>query len=325
MDTNEHDSNMQREYRAARESAAIFDRTDRGLLILHGADRRTWLHNLVTNAVSTLSEHDGNYAFAVDMRGRVQFDLNLWNLPEQLWLDLDQNVIEAAIAHLERYLITEDVHIENATTTFARLAGCGPAAKEIAARIGVGNFVALPSLAIRPTDDEHAWLVRHDFAGGPGFELIIPAKDKQAWWERLVTLGATPAGLPTLDVLRIEAGIPRLGRDIDDTVLPPETGQIERGISYHKGCYLGQEILERMRARGALARRLVRLSTADASDLTIPAMLEQAGGEVGRITSLVRHPVEPRWIGLGYLKTRVTDVSEITAGSPPRAIQIDLP
>ena len=129
----------------------------------------------------------------------------------------------------------------------------------------------------------------------------------------------------TLDVLRIEAGIPWLGRDIDATVLPPETGQIERGISYHKGCYVGQEIIERMRSRGALARRLVRVRTADGVGLAWPTSLRQNGSEVGRLTSLVPHPVTGEWIGLAYLKTRVAEPAGITAGDPPRAIRVEPP
>ena len=314
-----------REFRAGRESACLFDRDDRGLLAACGADRKTWLHNLVTNTVRTLNEHDGVYAFATDVRGRVQFDLNILCLPEQLWLDVDRGSTPATVSHLDHYLLNEDVRLEDITASSSRLGCTGPAAAEIASAIGVRNFKALPALALRPTGIGQAWLVRHDFAGSTGFELVVPRAERHQWRDRLAAFGAVPSGFPALDALRIEAGIPWLHRDIDGSVLPPETGQAERGISYHKGCYLGQEVLERMRARGALARRLVRLSATDAADLELPAALERAGQEVGRITSLVRHPLHGQWIGLGYLKTKVNEVSGITAGDPPRAIHIDLP
>ena len=123
-------------------------------------------------------------------------------------------------------------------------------------------------------------------------------------------------------MLRIEAGLPWLGRDLDEHVLPPETGQVERGISFHKGCYLGQEIIERMRAHGELNKRLVRLCAADGTGLKLPAKLRRDNLDVGRITSLVPHPCDACWVGLGYLKTAVTGFADILAGDPPRAITI---
>jgi len=312
------------EYQVARRTAALFDRSDRAILILTGKDRSDWLHNLVTNEVKRLAAGSGCYAFAVDVRGRTQFDVNILALPDDLWLDLDAAAYEAARAHLERYLISEDVQLVDARRRFARLGCVGPRAREIAAQLGVVDFDALPALAHRALAEGAARVVRHDFAGLPGFELIAPREQAAAWWSRAVReLGVQPAGQRTLDVLRIEAGIPWLGRDIDDKVIPPETGQVERGISYRKGCYLGQEVIERMRAHGSVARRLARLSTADGSGLELPAMLRKEGQEAGRITSLVRHPREPRWIGLGYVRTKLTDLTGLTAGDPPREIAIE--
>ncbi len=311
------------EYRAASERAALFDRSDRGLVIVTGADRKNWLHNLVTNSVKTLDDNMGNYAFAIDVRGRVQFDLNILNLPDALWLDIDAATIPAALAHLDRYLLAEDVQIGYATARYARLGCSGPRTTEVARRLGFTNFAAMGALASFALNGGGRF-VRYDFAGQPGFELILPRAPAVAWWKRLIADPAvTPAGQNTLDVLRIEAGIPWLGRDIDDTVLPPETGQIERGISYHKGCYVGQEIIERMRSRGSLARRLVRVRTDNGEGLELPAPLRQNGSEVGRLTSLVEHPVTREWVGLAYLKTNVADVTGITVSDPPRAIRIE--
>lgn len=313
------------EYQGARQGVALFDRSDRGLLVATGSECKTWLHNLVTNTVRALDDNAGVYAFAVNIKGRVLFDLNILCLPDGLWLDLDAAAIATAAAHFDRYLFTEDVRIEDASGRTARLACGGPGAGGLAARLGVANFAVLPALASVPLAGDGAWLVRHDFAGLPGFELILPRGEAAAWWERMVEFGARPAGYRTLDVLRIEAGIPWLGRDIDDTVLPPETGQTERAISFQKGCYLGQEVLERMRSRGALARRLVQVRLADGEGLALPAPLRRDSEDIGRITSLVRHPVKPVWPGLGYLKTTVTGFADIVAGDPPRSVTICSP
>ena len=309
------------EYDAARSAVALFDRSERGLLLLTGRDRQTWLHNLVTNSVSTLDDGAGNYAFAINVRGRILFDLNILCTPVALWLDLDALAIATAAGHFDRHLFTEDAKIENVSGQYAHLGCSGPRAPDVAAQLGAPSFRTMLPLAHVPLADE-ARLVRHDFAGSLGFELIVPRGHAAAWWDRLAEGGAQPAGYRTLDLLRVEAGIPWLGRDIDDQILPPETGQIERGISYRKGCYLGQEVLERMRTHGALARRLVCLRAADGNGLALPAALRRDGNEIGRITSLVPHPKQPYWPGLGYLQTTVTGYADITTGDPPRAITI---
>ena len=309
------------EYDAARSGAALLDRSDRGLLAVRGRDARAWLHNLVTNAVRTLDEGAGSYAFACNVKGRILFDLNILAVGDGLWLDLDRATIPAATAHFDRHLFTEDVRFADLSGQTARLGCTGPRCADLARDLGVAHFAALPALGHVALPDEVRF-VRHDCAGGPGFELVVPRGAAAGWWDRLAAAGATPVGRDTLDVLRIEAGLPWLGRDLDETVLPPETGQVERGVSYHKGCYLGQEVLERMRAHGALARRLVRLAVDDGRDLALPATLLQAGADVGRVTSLVPHPRDGRWIGLGYVRTSVTGCADLEVGTPPRAVTV---
>jgi len=114
-----------------------------------------------------------------------------------------------------------------------------------------------------------------------------------------------------LDAMRIEAGIPWFGREIDEKGVAPEADPAGCGISYKKGCYLGQEVIERMRSRGVQARRLVRLRASPAVALDLPADLRKGGQTVGRITSLVRHPVEPVGVGLGYVGSSVCDLCGI--------------
>jgi tRNA-modifying protein YgfZ len=304
------------EYRRAREGVVLFDRSDRGLLEVRGRERKEWLHNLVTNTVKTLDDGMGVYAFACNVKGRVLFDLNILVLPESLWLDIDREALAGASDHLSRYLIHENVQIADTSGAWARLGLCGPRLADVAARLGVRNFAALPALATIRMPGGAGLAARHDFAGPPGLDLLVPFSFAARWWDQLVAWGAVPAGFRTLDALRIEAGLPWLGRDIDDSVLPPETGQIERGISYVKGCYLGQEVIERMRSHGALAKRLVRLQVETSAGLVLPTPLRIGEREVGRVTSLVPHPIERYWVGLGYVKTSVTDFAGTTVGEP---------
>ncbi len=309
------------EYDALSTRAGLVDRSDRGRVVVTGADRARWLSGLVTNVVQTLDSGSGNYAFALDPRGRVVFDVIILAVGEALWLDVDGEVVAAALKHLDRYLFSESVRLADASAEDARLAVYGPSAVDVARALGNTNFAALPALGHLLVGPD-VRLVRNDLGRVPGFELIVPREQAAAWWDRLVEAGAQPAGWQAFHALRIEAGVPWLGLDIDEQVLPPETGQIERGISLSKGCFVGYEILERMRSRGALARRLVGLRAEGGGALAAGDVLRQGGGVVGRVTSVARHPRTGRWIGLGYLKTGLPSHDGIVAGESGQSVVI---
>ena len=319
-----HFARVEQEYLAANQRAALFDRSHRGLIVARGGDRKSWLNNLITNVVAELGDNEGCYAFATDVKGRAQFDLNVLATPDELLLDVDRLIAADARAHLDRYLITEDVELEIVSDSFARIGCAGPQANHVAKSLGVANFTPMPSLSSATIAGGDVRLIRHDFIGHPGFELIVPAAEAVSWWDRLVgDCGVTPCGLDAAEALRIEAGLPAWGADIDSAVIPPETGQIERGISYHKGCYLGQEVIERMRSHGSLARRLTRFVMDDGQGLTLPLPITRDTKQVGRLTSLARHPTGKHWIALGYLRTSIADAEGLTVGEPPRPIRID--
>lgn len=311
-----------REYKHATTHAALFDRADRGLIVVRRPDRASWLHNLLTNDINRLHPGQGCYSFAIDVRGRVIFDTHVLVLDDAIWLDLSAAARTRAAEHLERYHIMEDVALELPDDPPAQLYLCGPQVADAAEALGLADFGNLGDLDHRPLDDARA--VRLDLAALPGLSLLVPRAEAAAWWDRVAALPqVTPAGAATLDVLRIEQQVPWFGRDIDSDVLPPETGPAHaRGVSYNKGCYLGQEVLERMRSRGSLGRRLVRLELDDGDNLALPAPLKLADRTVGRVTSLVRHPTRNTWIGLGYLATTVRDPSALTTGDPPRAVRV---
>jgi folate-binding protein YgfZ len=309
------------QYRAACSGVAVLRRTDRGRLTVTGVDAKEWLHRLVTNAVAELSDGMGCYAFALDARGRILFDLNILAIESVLWLDVARSYASLVLRHLDRYVFTEDVRLADASDHDARLACTGPRSRELAAALGVPEFDDLrPLESRRLATDVH--FVRHAFVGYPGFELILPREQAGAWWQRLVQAGGCPVEPAIIEVLRIEAGLPALGRDLDENVLPAETGQLSRAVSSQKGCYVGHEIVERMRSRGLRAQRLVRLRMDAADGLMPPVELTQDGRNVGRVTSLARHPVTADWVGLGYLRTGVVELTGITAGEPRRVVEV---
>ncbi len=254
--------NFQTQYRDCLTAGGFLFPADRGLIEVTGGDRAAWLHNLVTNAVKTLSPGEGNYAFATNVKGRTLFDLNVLVLEDRLWLDIDRRWIGKALTHLDRYHITEDVALTDLSGNSFRVLIIGPSADVLARTAGASHMAAMAWLQHTSLDLEgrQARAVRRDLGGLPAVEIIwCGAMEPTA---SLLRKRAVEAGLveldPTaLDVIRIENGMPASLEDIDEEIIPPETGQVERGISYQKGCYLGQEVIERMRARGVLARRLV--------------------------------------------------------------------
>lgn len=300
------------EHEVAFAGAAICDARDRGVIEIRGRDRATWLHNLVTNTIKTLQPGEGNYGFAINVKGRILMDFNMLVLGDAIWLDIDRRLIAKALAHFDRYTITEDVQCRDRSGEFARIALTGPKAAEIADALGATNAPVMAALSSAPVAlaGRHRLMVRHDFAGVFGVEFFVESEDAARCWERLLEIGAPvglrPVGRAAIETLRIEAGIPRYGQDIDEEVLPAETDQIERAISYVKGCYLGQEVVERMRSRGALARKLVGLRFSD-EGVQPAAPLRAGEAEVGRVTSVCRSFALAARIGLGYLRTGHTE------------------
>jgi len=297
------------EQAAAHTGAAIYDARDRGLIEVTGCDRADWINHLITNTIKDLRPGEGNYTFATDAKGRILLDFNMLVLSDAIWLDIDRRIIKKAMTHFDKHLIVEDVTLRDRSGDWSRIALLGPKAVEIAEALGAtlaATMAPLESVSV-PLLQKHRLLVRHDLAGVFGAELLVPREDAVGCWNRLLEIGRpvhlTPIGSAAVHTLRIEAGIPLHGEDIDEDVLPAETRQIERGISHTKGCYLGQEVIERMRSRGSLARQLVGLRFDGERSPEVPAALRAGEADAGRITSACWSYALGAHIGLGYVKT----------------------
>jgi tRNA-modifying protein YgfZ len=260
------------------------------------------------------------YAFATNVKGRIIADLNVLVLDECIWLDLDRRWVEAVLTHLNRHVITEDVRLYDLSSQTCRVAAVGPQTGDLARQLGFGDFDMLRPLqhAGGRAGGKHIRMVRHDFAGLPAAEFVIgPVTESSAEAEKLqaceparkeIAAAAAELGLTRLDgaaveILRIEAGVPASVEDIDEEILPPETGQIERGIDYHKGCYLGQEIIERMRSHGALARRLVGIRVSGDTIVACKSTLRIGDNLVGHTRSCCWSEALRAVLALGYVKT----------------------
>lgn len=317
----------QAEYAAIRKSAGIMDWPQRGLVELRGKDRLSFLNNLLTNQLwdkqnkRGLSPHSGVYAFFLNAKGRIFTDLNVLELGERTLLEMEARLVEPTMQALERYRFSEQVTMASRVGALHEVLVTGPKALEAIKAVAegpIGELQPLGSIEAKMLGRE-VLIWRDDLAGVAGYVLMIPTEAAEAIWDRftmsLPALGegtedqrfrglARPVGWAAFNATRIEAGRPLFGIDFDESVLPAETGQLGRAVSFTKGCYLGQEIVARMHARGQLARQLVGLRMeSDALPIAGAKIYDEAQNEIGGLTSSTISPVlSNAAIGLGYVR-----------------------
>ena len=290
-------------YLAAREAAAVFDRSDRGKIAVAGADRRAYLHAMLTNDISSLQAGGGCYAAYLTPQGRLIADMVVLELGDLLLVDLDRSVTAAVLAKLDQFVFNEDVKLGDLSDAFGKLVVVGPSAAAVVAGVmgPTGEAPATPAdLAgwppfhnVRASFRGQMLLVAaSEDTGVAAFDLYIerPYLDELA--SALAACGATPADAADWDVLRIEAGRPVFGADMDGETIPLEAGIESRAISFTKGCYPGQEVVIRVlhRGHGRIARKIAGLVVAGA-EVPGPGDLLRAGdSEAGRVTSAAWSP-----------------------------------
>jgi tRNA-modifying protein YgfZ len=281
------------------------DRSDRGRLRLTGRDRQPFLQGMVTNDVARLKPGEGCYAFQCDATGHVLSDLRVLCTEDALLLDVEPGMAAQVAATLDRYLIMERVKIADVTDDTAQLFVGGAKAPELLAEIGIVGAAEWAEGQNAPfsVGGAEVLLAATRLVPAAGFTLYLYNPSFAAALDDLKGFGAVELSAETLEALRIEAGVPRYGADIDAKVLAPETGQQARAISYKKGCYIGQEIVARIDARGHTNRGFVGLYLDAAAPLPEKgAPIVAEGKEVGRVTSAALSPTLGRPIALGYLR-----------------------
>lgn len=287
-----------------RGSAGVLDLGFRGRICLTGADRVRLLHGQVTNDVEGLKTGSGCYAALVTARGKLQSDLHVYALENELLLDFEPGLTRVLQERFEHYIVADDVQVVDVAPYYGLLSVQGPRAAAVVARLDLG--VEWPEAdhafqQVSPAGLGDLYLVRHGRAGGMGGDLFVPVDALGMVWDRLVAAaraeGGGPAGWTALDRARLEAGIPRFGVDLDETSLAPEGGDafVQRAISYRKGCYIGQEVIARIRTYGQVTRALRGLRVESPGDV-VPRRgdpLFHEGRPVGMVTSAVRSD----WLG----------------------------
>jgi folate-binding protein YgfZ len=306
-----HYGDWRREYAALRENAGVMDLSFRSRLVLAGEDRVRFLNGQITNNLKDLPEHDGCYAALVTNKGKMQSDLNVYVLPGEILLDFEPGLGSAIQQRLENYIIADDVQVVDAAPHYGLLSAQGPRAWNVVEglRLGIPQ-PARPFQASKVTDPVlgEVYCVNQPRLGTAGFDLFVPVDALEAAFGRLVDaaqdIGGRPCGWQALEVARIEAGIPRFGAEMDETNLPPEAGIESRAISYTKGCYIGQEIIARLRTYGQVAKAL-RPLVFEMVDESLPERGDKLvfdEKEVGYVTSAVLSPAFHKAIGFGYVR-----------------------
>jgi folate-binding protein YgfZ len=335
----EHYGNPLAEYTAIRRTAALIDLSGRGRLCLLGADRRSFLNGQVTNDVAGLRDGEGCYAALVNAKARIQSDLNIYCLPDEILLDFEPGFDPAVSARLNQFIIADDVQVVDVATHYGLLNLEGPqAANALLATLPPEALPAAPYRIVRHQDLEcgDIYIACHLRTGLPGFDCFVPNPGLAAFWARLETathqVGGLACGWQALEWLRVESGIPRFGIDMDERNLAPETGIADRAINYRKGCYIGQEVIARIRTYGQVTRALrgLQFDGTVAAPPTAGDKLLQADRDVGYLTSVIRSPNLERHIALGYVRREVNQpgtelVVQTSAGNRHTVSIVPLP
>ena len=304
------------EFQALVTGSGVYDRNLRAKILLTGGDRVRWLNGMVTNNIRDLEPGRGVYAFLLNSQGHILGDLYAYNRGESLLVDTDQSQVEKILAVFDKYIIMDDVEVANISDQLNAIGIAGPRSQEAlqAAGFGVPELKLLQFVEIT-WQQVGVTLVRGDNPSVESFELLLAQGDFERVYEALTKAGAKPVGTAALELLRIAAGIPRYGVDIRERDLPQETEQ-ERALNFSKGCYVGQEIVERIRSRGQVRRKftgfeIVGLLPAPGSKIQVE------GKDVGEITSAASLPVAAgeRRLALGYIRREVaTPGKQVEAG-----------
>jgi len=301
-------------YQALVRGAGLVDPVWTGRLLLTGADRRAYLQGLLTNDITALSSGTGCYAAMLNAQGRMLTDMHVFELGNAVLLTLPAAVTQAIREHLDRFIFSEDVHVQDASESLAQIGVYGPLAREVIA----GATLEGPGLVV----------IADDEPGVDGFDIFADRALAAGMRERLVQAGAVPVALPDVETVRVESGRPRWGADMDSDTIPLEAGIDERAISRTKGCYVGQEVIVRVmdRGHGRVARRLVGLTFDPAAGIPQPGAHVSSGDrEIGRVTSAVWSPALARPIALGYVHRDFVAPGTTVSVSGVPAVVADLP
>ncbi len=315
-----------REYVELLTGCGVYDLGWRGKLVATGSDRVRWLNGMVTNNIRDLAVNHGNYSFLLNAQGRILGDLYTYNRGDYILIDTAAWQLPKLKETFDKFIIMDDVEITDISEKLTSLAVQGPRAKEILHDAGV-KFADVEPMEIQDVtwNDAGLSITRMISDIAQTYEIWLAPGAAAPLWDALVGRGAKPIGTQALEMFRLTTGVPRYGQDITERYLPQETAQ-DSALNFSKGCYIGQEIVERIRSRALLHRRFTGLIV-DGAPPASGAKVQFQGKEVGEITSAASVPAGDGELTLAlvYLRTEAqTPGTEVTVGETKARVS-DLP
>lgn len=296
------------EYQAVRRKVGVADLSHQTPFLITGKDRIPFLQNIISNDLNPLQQGKGLYATLLTAKGRVLSDFHLYLLPEAFLMDVEWTNAKKTLDQLMRFKFRSQIKIE--TPAWGRLLVSGPQARPLLeALLGPLPIHEEKSFFQSERDEATLLCVKQSTTGGEDYHLYVPAEGLEKLWEGLFSAGGPfglqPFGQTALEVLRIEAGKPRYGIDIDEHIIPIEAGLEKEAISYTKGCYPGQEVMARIQTYGHVNKQLMGL-TIEGSDLPKREdKIFQGEKELGWITSATWSPSAGKIVAMGYVRPQI--------------------
>ncbi len=312
------------EYRFARESVALIDKNYRAYLDFTGPDRVRYLNAILTNNIKGLADHHGAVSLFLNPQGHIQAEIETYAFPDRIFCVSYAMIRERLIEGLDKFIIMDDVTLSDVTANFGTLALEGPKAAIATAALTGVELDTLAELEIREATagSIRCSVIKRNIAGVPSAEFLVERAQLEPLWNLLLASakqhGGGAMGYAALNALRLEQGIPWFGYDFGEKQIPHEAGLQDSHISYTKGCYTGQEIVERVRSRGQVNRSRVSLKfdTPEQPSANTPLLAE--GKEFGHVTRAAFSPAANAFIGMGYVrreKSAPESVLELSGGS----------
>ena len=304
------------QYRQLREEAGLLERRERGLIAVTGPDGAEYLQGQLTSDVEALAPGEGQYSALLDRKGHLQADMRVLRpAAEEILIDTEAAALPAALKHLTMYSIGRDVRVAEVSAERAILSLIGPRSAEVAAApplpedaceaVGVGGTECL---AVGTRE---------------GIDLICAAADAERLAAALREAGAVEVSPEAVELLRIEAGVPRFGAEMGAETMPAEAGIVERAVSFTKGCYIGQETVARLHYKGKPNRHLRGLRLSAAAEPGAALWLGEK--EVGQLGGAAVSPALGP-IGLAILRREAEPGAELSVGEDGvKAVVVDLP
>lgn len=314
------------EFEALQSGCGVYDLGWRSKVILSGKDRVRWLNGMVTNNIRDLQPGHGNYSFVLTPQGHIQSDLYAYNRGDYMLLGTEKFQAQPLLERLRKYIIMDKVELEDVSERLTAVGVQGPKAREVIDQAGLGAPEVDP-MEVKDFEWQGMGLSVTRMASEKflTYELWVGTENALKLWDALVAAGALSVGMDALEMFRVAAGIPRFGLDIKENNLPQETGQMQ-ALNFNKGCYIGQEIVERIRARGNVHRTLAGL-VVDGAPPSLGSKVMFTGKEAGEITSALRVPsgAGERTLGLGIIRREAAKPGTEVQIGEAQAVVAELP